>query len=297
MDPVPSNITKSYPRRGPLQQFRFADGTAFRCFRCGDTKKSKLITLYAGDWARKLCNGCYGLLLSLYEIKAGAAAEDVRAEQLAEELLSLVSANQLRQAERIYRASEKRAEVLAAHSLRFVATAEHVAAQLDSDPQLEWSPAVIGLCKAVEAEVVSRILVPLAVLTASEDLSEDKKDKDIGRIAAYCIDSGRKPPELGTFAHFLQTVVHSQERRETSRLIRCFLSLIGDWVGSVWILDPQGFHRALATLTTSYRNRAAHIEELSRQDYIDCREHTFGNKGLVWQLVIATEKTSDCLRV
>jgi hypothetical protein len=214
----------------------------------------------------------------------------LRTDQLAKELLSLVSSDQLRQAERTYRASEKRADVLAAHSLRFVATAEHVAAQLDSDLQLEWSPAVIGLCKAVEAEVVGRILVPLAILTASEDLSEDKKDKDIGRIAAYCIDSERKPPELGAFAHFLQTVSHSQERRETSRLIRCFLSLVADWTGSTWILDPQGFHRALATLTTSYRNRAAHIEELCRQDYIDCREHTFGKEGLVWRLVIATEK-------
>lgn len=289
MDPVPSNISKTYPKRGPLQQFRLSEGAAFRCFRCGEAKKSKLITLYSSDWSRKLCNGCYGRLLSLYEIKTGTATDDLRAEQLAEALLSLVSADQLRQAERTFRASEKRAEVLAPHSLRFVATAEHVATQLESDPQLEWSPAVIGLCKAVEAEVVSRILMPLALLTANEDLSDDKKDKDIGRIAAYCIDTERKPPELGTFAHFLQTVIHSKDRRETSTLIRCFLELTRKWTGSTWILDPQGLHYTLAILTAGYRNRAAHIDELSRQDYADCRQHTFGKEGLVWQLVVSTE--------
>ena len=75
MQPVPSTLTKTYPKRGPLQQFRFAEGTAFKCFRCGDTKKSKLITVYSGDWSRKLCNGCYGRLLSLYEIKAGTGTD------------------------------------------------------------------------------------------------------------------------------------------------------------------------------------------------------------------------------
>ena len=31
---------------------------------------SKLITVYRGDWSKRLCNGCYGRLLSIYEIKA-----------------------------------------------------------------------------------------------------------------------------------------------------------------------------------------------------------------------------------
>lgn len=103
MEPVPSNVTKTYPRRGSLQQFRFAEGTAFRCFRCGGTKKSKLITVYSGDWSRKLCNGCYSRLLSLYEIKAGTAADDQRAEQLANALLSLVTLDQQRQKLRVFR--------------------------------------------------------------------------------------------------------------------------------------------------------------------------------------------------
>jgi hypothetical protein len=204
LEPVPSTITKTYPQRGPLQQFRFAESTAFRCFRCGDTKKSKLISVYGGDWSRRLCNGCYGRLLSLYEIKTGAAADDEKVEKLTAALFSAVRADDQRQAERLFRASKKRAERLSPEAVRFIATAEHVAAQLQADPQLEWSPAVIGLCKAVETEVVSRILRPLASQASREDLSIDKIDQDLGRMAAFCAnpDPTRKPPELGAFAHF-----------------------------------------------------------------------------------------------
>lgn len=289
MEPVPSTVTKIYPQRGPLQQFRFAEGTAFRCFRCGDSKKSKLITVYSGDWSRKLCNGCYGRLLSLYEIKAGTAADDQRAEQLATALLSLVSLGQQREAERLFRASDKRAEALSAEALRFIATAEHVATQLESDAQLEWSPAVIGLCKAVEAEVVHRILWPLAALARGEDLSGDQADKDIGRVAGFCADPQRRPPELGSFSHFLQTVIHSQQRRQTSRLIGCFLRLSADWIGSNWLLATDGLYHALTILATSYRNRAAHIDELAREDYIGCRELVAGDEGLLWKLILSTE--------
>jgi hypothetical protein len=290
MEPVPSTITKTYPQRGPLQQFRFAEGTAFRCFRCGDTKKSKLITVYASDWSRRLCNGCYGCLLSLYEIKAGTRADDERAEELAAALLSTVALDDQRQAERLYRASEKRAERLSPEAVRFIATAEHVAGQLEAVPQLEWSPAVIGLCKAVEAEVVSRILIPLADKAEGTDLSADKNDKDIGRMAAFCADPTRRPPELGAFAHFLQTAIHSRQRRETSALLGRFLGLAGEWTGSNWLFDPTAFHDCLTVLTTNFRNRAAYIDELGREDYLGCRELVIGTRGVVWRLLLATER-------
>ena len=290
VEPVPSILTKTYPKRGPLQQFRFAKATAFKCFRCGNSKKSKLITLYSGDWSRKLCNGCYGRLLSVYEIKAGTEAEDLRAEQLADALLSIVPIDQQRQSELLFRASENRAKALSPESLRFIATAEHVAAQLEMNAHLEWSPAIIGLCKAVETEVLTRIIKPLALLAGKEDLTDDKGDKDIGRVATFCSDSGRKPPQLGSIAHFLQTVIHSQQRRQTSNLINCFLSLSAAWTGSTWILLPEGLHGALKHLTETYRNRAAHIDELARSDYYGCREVTIGNQGIVWKLITSTER-------
>ena len=289
MEPVPSTVTKTYPARGPLQQFRFAEGTAYRCFRCGETKKSKLITVYGGDWSRRLCNGCYGRLLSLFEIKAGLQPEDQRVEALAEALLGTVTLDDQRNAERLLRASDRRAERLTPEAVRFVATAEHVAGTLQSDARLEWSPPVIGLCKAVEAEVVSRVLRPLAMRSSGEELATDMADKDIGRVASFCADQSRKPPELGVFAHFLQTTIHSQHRRESSALLRCFLALLKEWTGSQWLLDPNGLHRALVSLTIEFRNRAAHIDELSKGDYASCRDLVIGADGILWRLLVATE--------
>ena len=144
----------------------------------------------------RLCNGCYGRLLSLYEIKAGTAADDQKAEELAAALLSAVTLDLQRQAESLFRISEKRAERLPTEAVRFIATAQYVAGQLQADPQLEWSPAVIGLCKAVEAEIVWRILRPLADRTSREDLSTDKNDRDLGRVAAFCAESDPEAARL-----------------------------------------------------------------------------------------------------
>jgi len=130
----------------------------------------------------------------------------------------------------------------------------------------------------------------LARLTLHENLSVDKADKDLGRVAAFCVDPTRKPPELGVFTHFLQTVIHSQERRGTSPLLGSFIKLAGEWTGSQWLLDPKGFHAALTLLTTGFRNRAAHIDELGKADYDNCRELVIGTNGSLWKLVLATER-------
>lgn len=289
MEPVPSTVVKTYPPRGPLQQFRFAEGTAFTCFRCKEPKTAKLITIYGGNWGRRLCNGCYGRLLSLFEIKAGTAPDDERADGLASALLSLVADDDRRRAEELFRASEKRASYLGPETLRFVATAEHVAGKLEGDPQLEWSPAVIGLCKSVEAEIFGRMVRPLSSLALTMDLSADKVDKDLGRLATFCADPKRKPPELGAFAHFLQTVIHSQQRRQSSALITCFLKLAGEWTGSNWVLDPKGLHYALTSLASNFRNRAAHIDELGKAEYLACRELVIGADGMLWHLVVSTQ--------
>ena len=230
------------------------------------------------------------MLPYLYEVKAGTAADDKRAEQLAALHLYLVSLDKQRQAERLLLASETRAKRLSPETLRFLATAEYLAARLRSEPDLEWSPVIIGLCKAVETEVVNRLIRPLAQRTATEDLADDKKDDDIGRVAAFCADANRKPPELGAFAHFLQTVIHSQRRRHTSVLIPAFLKLSADWTGSQWLLDPHGLLQALTTLTRDFRNKAAHIDEMREADYRQCRELVMGSEGTLWNLDVSVER-------
>lgn len=290
LNPTPSEITKTYPRRGPLQQYRFAAATAFRCFRCGQSKKSKLITTYGNDWARRLCNGCYGFLLSVYKIKAGTRTDDEKVQEITALLLSAVKVDDQRQAELLFLASEERARRLSSESLRFLATSECLAPTLRSEIGLDWSPVIISLCKAVETEVLNHLIHPLVTLTSSLDLATDRKDTDIGRVAAFCADPTRKPPELGAIAHFLQTVVHSQRRRNSSELIRAFLRLMADFSGSQWLLDSHGLPQAITTLTTKYRNRAAHIDELTEADYRQCHDLVIGSNGLLWRLMSSVER-------
>jgi hypothetical protein len=109
-------------------------------------------------------------------------------------------------------------------------------------------------------------------------------------VAAFCADTTRKPPELGAVAHFLQTAVHSERRRETSAILRAFLFLARDWAGSQWVLDPAGLPGVISTVTLQYRNRAAHIDELDENDYRNCREIVAGPNGALWRLVLAVEK-------
>lgn len=289
MEPVPSTIVKTYPPRGPLQQYRLAHGAAFRCFRCGQTKTSRLITVYNGDWQKRLCNGCYGRLLSLFEIPAGDESDDEHFEALAAALLAALTAEEAREAARLYLAAETRSEVLSPEAFRFVSTAEYVGAQLGTVQQMDWSPAIIGLCKAVEIELVRRYVEPLRRATSGLDLAQDIGDRDLRAIARYCAGQTGKSPEIGTFAYFLQTAISSVQRRETSPLVNAFMGLASSWTGSSWILDRGGLYSALNALTGQFRNPAAHADEMDQLDYEACREVVVGTDGLLWRMALAVQ--------
>lgn len=288
MEPVPSQLEKRYPARGPLQQFRFREPTAFSCFRCGTSKKSKLITIYGDDWSRRLCNGCYGRLLSIYHVKEGAKPDEEAAELLANALLGLLGQQEQREAEQRLAAKESRAKMLSTSSFRFLATAEHVAASLGGTETLEWSPAIIGLCKALEVELVDRVMRPLALACSGQNLSGDRGDRSIARVARFCATPDREPPpELGSLAHFLG-ILSNENVRTSSVTGRAFLALASNWTGSDWILSTTGLQVGLARLTREFRNRAAHIEVMTSIDYERCRDLVVGQDGLLWRLLVAT---------
>lgn len=287
--PLPSEIVKTYPQRGAMQQFRISELTAFHCFRCGQSKKSRLVVVYENDWNRLLCNGCYGRLLSIYEIKAGTKLDDEKATDLAEVLLSLLNKDQVREAERLYQLSEKRAVLLSETALKFVSTSEHLSRVLEIVPDLDWSPATIGLCKAVELEIIERILIPLLAQTKGINIEVDVKDKDLGRVAKFIVEPNNKPPEMGTFAHFLQTSINSQTRRTTSPIVERLYKLFHSWPNSDWISNPDGLYTSIVRLTQDFRNPAAHINTLTKQDYENCREFVIGANGILWKLISATQ--------
>ena len=273
-----------------MHQYRLNEATAFHCFRCGESKKAKLATTYNDDWQRLLCNGCYGRLLSIYEIKAGTESDDDKATSLAALLLTLCDRDQSREAQRLFTLSERRAQLLTESSLRFVATSEHLSRVLQSVSDLDWSPTTIGLCKAFETEVVARIIIPLSQAVLGVALDTDIRDKDIGRVARFCADpTAAKPPELGTFAHFFQTALNSETRRETSPLIRALFRLFASWPDSPWLTDLKGFCEAVVRLTRDFRNRAAHTDVLFQSDYDSCRDFVIGPSGILWRLIHATQ--------
>lgn len=172
----------------------------------------------------------------------------------------------------------------------FLKTADALASALQSSAELDWSPAIVALCKAFELELVQRILVPLRSRSSGDDLSDDLQDADLGRIAKFCGSSVVKPPELGTFGYFLKVAIHSTRRRNSSRLLRQFYELINEWPRSSWVIDPVGLPAAIERLTTDFRNRAAHIEQLAELEFTNCSKFVRDNPDkIIVRLVVATE--------
>jgi hypothetical protein len=280
---------KEYPPRGPLQQFRLETAAAFVCFRCGVSKTAKLRSVYAGDQSRLMCNGCYGRMLSIFDVKASGMDDDAKAERLAELLVGLASEDDARQAARRLQVARGSVDHLAPAALRLLGTTEYVAESLDGRPNLDWSAAVIGLCKAVEVETVAKLVEPLKRGASGVDLSIDVKDKDLGRVASYCAGRAQKPPEMGAIRHFLQTAANSEERARTSPVLGVLRGLVARWPGSAWIFSASGLLGGIGDLTTRFRNPAAHLDELAREDFVACRELVVGARGLLWELTLATQ--------
>lgn len=285
------NITKEYPKRGPLSQYRFEKSISFNCFRCGQSKTSKLITIYNNDWNKRLCNGCYGRLLYIYDIKAGQTKIDEKVKQLLDVLINLVDESKIRGQSKKINLQSNRVKFLTPTTMRFFATSECVADTLTNEPNLDWSPAIIGLCKAFELELVERLINPLKDFCKEISFSEhDLKDKDFGRIASYCSGKPMKSPELGVINHFISTAVNSKERLETSIFLnQGFKRFLNKLPNHNWLIDKNGLSSGIQSLTTNYRNKAAHTDELEEQDYQNCKDLVFGNNGIIWDLILSSE--------
>jgi hypothetical protein len=289
--PIRYDVVKTYPRRGPLQRYRLAAATSFPCFRCSQPKTSKLITVFRDDWSRLLCNACVGFLLSIHDVRSGDDETEDKARALADQLVELVAPDDAHRVEAILVLRERRAASLQPRALKSLASAEYVATHFKNATDLEWSLAVIGLCRAVEVELVARLVQPLAERCAGRDLGADIADAQMGRVASYCAARARTPPELGAIGRFLQTVAHSKKRRSSSELIAQFRELTRHWPNADWLVSERS-HQAIEDLTTRFRNPAAHTGELHRADYEDAYDLVAGPSGMLWTLLHATQAPS-----
>lgn len=289
MNQLRYEVVKAYPPRGPLSQRRLKVATAFQWFRCGVTKRSKLVTLLEDNWLQLLCNGCYGNLLAVYQVQAGDENTEQKVELLSTQLLLLLSANERRQAVERVKLRDRRTEVLDESSVSMLATAEHVASHLLHTTGLDWSAAVIGLCKAVEIEMVRGLVEPLKEKCRGVDLSVDLQDADMKRLASYCSGRSDTPPELGAVRHFLVTAANSKSRQATSPLLMTLRDLMRDWPHSSWLLGVAP--RLIDDLTKQFRNPASHTATLEAGDYDGCVRLAVGSEGLLWSLLRATSRS------
>lgn len=281
------DIIKTYPKRGPLQQYRLGTICSFSCFRCGQEKTSKLVTVANGSWANLLCNGCYGRLISLHEIRDSSKTSEEKAELVAVHLTQLIPLQQARAQESLLRQRQRQSDLLDTRSLRFIATAECVAENLLGHTELDWSAALIGLCKAFEVELVQRLIEPLRISCDGQDINADINDSDLRRIARYCAGNA-PPPELGSVRHFLEAATRLPDRVRRSPLLANLRSIVKKWPHADWLFQLEGGLTAIGTLTSRYRNRAAHNEVLTRDDYLGCHALVVGTDGVLWKLCRAT---------
>jgi len=247
------------------------------------------VTTVQGEWDRLLCNGCYGRLLSIWEIKAGSLEDESRDGALLERLASAAPAEEVARAQsRLMAAAPHHAE-LSEEAQRMLATAHAVTAPLRSATGLDWSVAIIGLCKAVEIEAVRCIAEPLRLAASGEDVTADLKDPEFTRVARYCQGSAR-PPELGALARFLRTAAHSRNRAKTSVLVAALRAATTAWPSADWLFAKGGFTDTVDVLTREYRNPAAHTGLFEEGDFSRCSDLVHGQEGLLWRLIVATSR-------
>lgn len=286
--PFRLEIVKRYPQRGPLHQYRLAAATKFYCCRCGQVKTSKLTVAIHGDWHFLLCNACYGRLLSIWEVKAGDLADEDRHAELIRLLQGLVGEAEVARARSFVLARDERSYRLSQTALTMLATAEAVAQGFTSikATELDWSAAIIGLCKAVEIEATRLIGGALSAATAQADLSSDLSRREFSHMARFCASG--EFIELGRLASFLKAASKSS-LAEASPLVSALREVLSQWPHSDWLVANEGFASKVKELAKRYRNPAAHTALLNHSDFESCSDAVQGSSGLLWGLLVAVE--------
>jgi hypothetical protein len=133
---------------------------------------------------------------------------------------------------------------------------------------------------------VRRIAEPLREATRHEDLTDDLADKDLARLARYCVGrarqlcSARSPTPWGW--------PRAQSVAASSPMLIGLTSLSSDWTDGEWILATDGLAEQTATLTHEFRNPAARTAVLGRDDFERCHTLVQGHEGLPGRLIEAT---------
>jgi hypothetical protein len=72
-------------------------------------------------------------------------------------------------------------------------------------------------------------------------------------------------------------------------MLQSLKKLLADWPQSGWLTDDKGAIYWLRFLISQFRNRAAHIDDLSKSDYDQCFDLVIGRDGILWHFISSTE--------
>lgn len=264
-----ASIKKKYPPRGPLSQFRFDETVAFVCGRCVATKKSKLISIYGNDWDIKLCNGCYGYLLKLFEIRSEKELSHEKLLRL-DKLIDQISDQFCDRIGPYQKALSDGERGLTSATNRFLATARFLKTQLPKGDHLEWSPAILCLCKAVESELVDKFLNPVKSMAEQMQIQLTEFDRRTKRVEQYVLGQSDQAPELGAICFFLDLLASSDKFRQQCQLSPAIAKTSVARPFFEWYLDTKRCALPLKELVSKFRNKAAHLTELNEADFLAC---------------------------
>jgi len=185
---------------------------------------------------------------------------------------------------------------LCPEAIRFLATADRVAEILPVAEDLDWSVAVIGLCKAFEVEVIRRLLEPLRDQLRGLDLDSDIAEPRTRELALYVAGKTSRPPALGTVVHSLALAGADTPAATLSPLLTAIRDAAVE-AKSEWLIGNSGFVSEVRQLTRRYRNRAVHVDLLVRSDFEACREMLFGTEGVFPRFQLPAIKFASALIV
>ncbi len=256
--------------------------------RCEQAKTAKLVATSGDDHRGLLCNGCYGYLLSVWELRAGVQPDAERDNDLLHLLESAVTAAQVEEGRAVLLAREARAASLSAEAQTLLSTAEAVHAGLVpwQATDLDWSVAALPLCKAVEVEIGRLIAQPLREMARGLDLGPDAARGELKAMVKYCRSTSDTHMMLGPFIGFLNGVTAPESA--DGPLATAVRGMSRAWPYADWLFNPDGLAAALDQLRVRYRNPAAHTEILDQTAFEGCSSLVGGPDGLLWRLLLST---------
>jgi hypothetical protein len=276
-------ITKTYPKKGPLSQFRFETASSFNCFRCTESKTSKLISIYRDDWNLKLCNGCYGRLVSLYDIKNSSDPDEKKFLEL-DQIIQDMWAQNKDKISKIELTIQDLNPGFEKNTIKFLATAEFLAKKMPDDDYLEWSPAIICICKAVENELIHKFINPMQEIGMRKKINPDELDKRTQKFEKYIFGLNNTPPEIGSISFFTKLVSTSESYRKNSEAFKVLQVFCQKRPFSDWFYSEDGATSELTILVEDFRNKAAHLFDFNKADFEKCSSLTNSKDGVLNKL-------------